>query len=124
MATHRSRNIYTGGGDYYEIKNKGTYVHGDYYTSPEVRQNLVDTATEIQQLLKHLEKTYSADTSIGKMQLATEAVSHIEANLDWKERVVSALQAGGVGALASLLNHPAASFLLEAVKDWQTNKPE
>ena len=125
MAGNQSRTIYTNGGDYREVvNNKGTYVEGNYYISPETKPNLAEAAAEIQQLLKQLEQTYSPNTTAGKMQLATEAVKQIEANPTWKRRVVSALKAGGIAALDSALDHPAASFLIEAVKDWQATKPE
>lgn len=122
MVENQSRTIYTGGGDYREVDNKGTYVEGDYYYSTEVKQNLAQAAAEIQQLLEQLEQSYSANTQVGKMQIATEAIKQIEAKPGWKERVVSALRSGGVGALDSALNHPAASFVIEAIKDWQTTQ--
>jgi hypothetical protein len=56
------------------------------------------------------------------MQLATEAVTRIEGNANLTQRVTSAVQAGGTSALGQLLNHPAASFVIAALEDWQKTK--
>ncbi|PSB27731.1 hypothetical protein [Chlorogloea sp. CCALA 695] len=69
-----------------------------------------------------MSQTYSTETVLGRMQLATEAVTRIEGNADLMQRVISAFQAGGISALEQLLNHPAASFVVAAMKDWQKNK--
>lgn len=123
MTDNEFRNIHTSGGSYREVRNTGTYVEGDYYSSPEAKRCIISTASEIQQLLEQLEKNYSLHTSTGKMQIATGAIQHITANPDFKGRVVSAIKAGGVGALDAALNHPASSFLIEAIKDWTTHNP-
>ncbi|NEN98837.1 MAG: hypothetical protein F6K50_26035 [Moorea sp. SIO3I7] len=98
---------------------QGTYVEGDYYNSPEQKQNLAEAAAEIQQLLETLDKTYPTDTTTGKMEVATAAVEQIETNPALSNRLLSALKAGGVSALEQLLNHPAASFFINALQDWQ-----
>jgi hypothetical protein len=56
---------------------------------------------------------------MGKMQIATETLKRIEANPSLTQRVMSALGAGGTAALEQLLNHPAASFVIGALGDWQ-----
>ena len=53
------------------------------------------------------------------MTVATEAIKHIDSNPKLHERVLSALKAGGVQALGQLLDHPAASFVIGAIEDWQ-----
>jgi len=83
------------------------------------QRNLAEAAAEIQQLLEQLDKSYSSDTMSGRMQIATEAVSQIENNPAFKARVLSALKAGGVAAFEQFLNHPAASFVIGALEDWQ-----
>lgn len=87
-------------------------------------QNLCKAAAEIQQLLEQLEKSYPANTTTEKMTLATEAVKRIEANPTLRERVLSAINAGSFSALEAALNHPVASFVVNAFKDLQeTGKP-
>ncbi|MBD2072675.1 hypothetical protein H6F86_01980 [Phormidium sp. FACHB-592] len=93
------------------------------YNSPaEQLLNFADTATQIQKLLEQLSKTYSTETVSGRMQLATEAVTRIEGDSNLMQRVLSALQVGGVSALEQLLNHPAASFVIAALEDWQKTR--
>lgn len=127
------RNINTGGGDYTE-QNYGTFGvgvnKGNIYSGVKVGgiineaqpQNLAEAAKEIQQLLEQLEKTYPTDTTMGKMAIATEAIQQIDSNPKLTSRVLSALQAGGTSALDSFLDHPAASFVIGALEDWQQSK--
>ncbi|WP_424094683.1 hypothetical protein [Moorena producens] len=120
------------GRDYRQInfRNQGTYVKGDYYNNPEQKQNLnpeqkqnlAEAAAEIQQLLETLDKTYPTDTTTGKMEVAAAAVEQIDTNPARSNRVLSALKAGGVSALEQLLNHPAASFFIGALQDWQETR--
>lgn len=85
-------------------------------------KKLAQAAAEIQQLLEQLEKSYSTNTTAGKMAVATEAIEKIDSNPLLAERILSALKAGGVSAFEQLLNHPAASFVIGALQDWQTTK--
>ncbi|MBD1808861.1 hypothetical protein H6F98_25895 [Microcoleus sp. FACHB-SPT15] len=114
------RAINTGGGNYNE-RIEGNYVQGNYYAAGQ-HKSIVETAAEIQQLLEQLDKSYPIDTTTGKMALATEAMSRIESNPGLAERIVSALQAGSIEAIAQLLNHPAASFVIGALDDWKKTK--
>lgn len=89
----------------------------------EARQyNLAEAAAEIQQILEELEKSYPTDTTPATMKLATEAISQIEHNPALMARILSALKAGSVSAFEQFLNHPAASFVLSALADWQENQ--
>lgn len=90
--------------------------------SQEQKQSLAEVAAEIQELLVQLEKSYPTDTTTGKMAVATEAIKQIDSNPKLHKRVFSALKAGGIQALGQLLNHPAASFVIGALEDWQKSK--
>jgi hypothetical protein len=35
------------------------------------------------------------------------------------QRILSALRSGSISALGQCLNHPAASFVISAMEDWQ-----
>ncbi|MBW4570208.1 MAG: CHAT domain-containing protein [Tolypothrix carrinoi HA7290-LM1] len=118
MTDKRSINI--GSGNYNE-RIEGNYVQGNYYASSE-KQNLTEVAAEIQKLLEQLDKSYSTDTTLGKMQVAAETIKSIENNPSLVERILSASKAGGVQAFGQLLNHPAASFVIGALEDWQKTK--
>ncbi|NEQ85927.1 MAG: hypothetical protein F6K26_39315 [Moorea sp. SIO2I5] len=115
------RDYYETGRDYREtnFRSQGNYNEKHYYNNPEQKQNLAEAAAEIQQLLETLDKTYPTDTTTGKIKVAAAAVEQIETNPALSNRVVSALKAGGVSAFEQLLNHPAASFVIGALEDWQ-----
>ncbi len=115
-----NRTIHMGGGNYNE-RIEGDYIQGNYYAAGE-KQNLAEAAAEIQALLEQLSKTYPADTTTGKMRLATEVIERIESNPTLMERILSALKAGSISALEQALNHPAASFVIGALEDWQQTK--
>ena len=114
------RSIQTGGGNYNE-RIEGNYIHGNNYAGSQ-QKSIVETATEIQQLLEQLNKSYPTDTDSGKKALATEAISRIESNSTLAERIVSALEAGTIEAISQLLDHPAASFVIAALEDWKKGK--
>ena len=120
MTTGRNRFINTGGGNYNEHIN-GNYIQGNYYAAGQP-QGLAEAAAEIQNILEQLEKSYSSETSLGKMAIATETISQIDSNPTLSARILSALKAGGVSAFEQFLNHPAASFVIAALEDWQKLK--
>lgn len=117
-----NRKIYMGNGDYREnnIKDQGTYIENQYHTANQ--KTLSEAAAEIQQLLEQLDKTYSTDTTAGQMTVATEVMKAVENNPSLADRILSALRVGGVQALQQTLNHPAATFVLAALEDWQQSK--
>ncbi|MHC5748116.1 MAG: pentapeptide repeat-containing protein [Nostoc sp.] len=91
------------------------------YSSQEEKQTLAEAAAEIQQLLDQLSQSYPTDTMSGKMALAAEATQRIENNPTLMEKTISALRAGGTAALEQALSHPAASFVIAALDDWNNN---
>jgi hypothetical protein len=107
-----------------QVTDNARQQANQYNYSLEQRQTLAEAAAEIQKLLEQLSQTYSTDTVLERMQLATEAVTRIKSNPNLMQRLVSSLQAGGVSALEQLLNHPAASFVIAALEDWQKTKGE
>ena len=111
------RNINIGSGNYNE-RIEGDYIQGNYYNAPQ-KQNLAEAAKEIQELLKQLDKSYDTSTYSGKVQVASETIKTIENNPELKARIISALKVGSVKAFEQFLNHPAASFVIGALEDWQ-----
>jgi hypothetical protein len=101
-------------GHYNQINNH-KFIYQD-------NQTLAEAAAEIQQLLEQLDKTYSVDTDAGKKTVAAEAIKHIENNPNLTARILSALKVGSVKAFEQFLSHPAASFFIGALEDWQTTK--
>jgi vesicle coat complex subunit len=86
-------------------------VEGDFINNPP--QNLADAAAEIQQLLNQLAQTNPTPTE------AAEAIKHeIKDNPTLKQRLRSALKAGGIEALKAIFNHPLVSVPIETIKGW------
>ncbi|MEL4895212.1 hypothetical protein, partial [Crocosphaera sp. Alani8] len=81
------------------------------------QQDLAEAATEIQQLLEKLSETYPSNSQKEKMVIAGEAIEEIEQNPSLTQKLLSAVKAGSVAALESMLNHPAASFVIAALED-------
>ncbi|NET44700.1 hypothetical protein [Okeania sp. SIO2B3] len=86
------------------------------------QQNLAEAAKDIQEILEQLDETYQSDTTAGRMKIATEVITQIDNNPTKAERIFNAIKAGGVAAVEQLLNHPASSFIIGALEDWQKNK--
>lgn len=91
-------------------------------TNIQNSQDLAQAAAEIQTLLKQLETTYPTNTTLGRVAIAEETIQRIEQDPQLAPRILSALKAGGTSALDSLLDHPAASFVIAALEDWQQSK--
>ncbi len=73
-------------------------------------------------LHSNAEKSYPTETTTGKMALATETIKCIENNPTLNKRIFSALKTGSVKAFEQFLSHPAASFVIGALEDWETTK--
>ena len=86
------------------------------------KRNIAEVAAEIQQLLEQLEKSYSTNNTADKMTIATEFIKYIDSNPTLAARIISALKVGSVKAFEQLLSHPAASFVIGALEDWQKTK--
>ena len=86
------------------------------------QQNLAEAARDIQELLEQLEKTYPSETTMDRMKIATEVITHIDNHPTKAQKIFSAIKAGGVAAVEQLLNHPASSFVIAALNDWQKSK--
>ena len=86
------------------------------------QQNLAEAARDIQELLEQLEKTYPSETTMDRMKIATEVITHIDNHPTKAQKIFNAIKAGGVAAVEQLLNHPASSFVIAALNDWQKSK--
>ena len=85
-------------------------------------QDIKQVAADIQGLLEQLEETYNTNTTLGKVAIAEEAIQRIDNDPELTSRILSVLQEGGTSALDSLLDHPAASFVIGALEDWQPTR--
>jgi hypothetical protein len=99
-------------------RNLSGYHDGNRYN----QNNLAEIASEIQQIILQLEKTYPTHTTTEKMLVASEIVEQIENNQAFKERIINAIKAGSIEAFSQLLNHPVSSFLIGALEEWEKEK--
>ncbi len=102
---------------YKEVTGVAGKVSGDMVVNP--KQSLADSAAEIQQLLKILDQSYPDDFPADTQAEIEVAVKGIAKNPTLKERVVAALQAGGIKALKELTDNPYVNILLAAYERWQ-----
>ena len=109
-------------GSVYDAVNTGNIANNSANLDTNRTQSLAQVAVEIEELLHQLEQSYPTSTTLDKMNIATEAIEHIDNNPRLAQRTLSALKAGGISALEQLLNHPAASFFIGALDDWKQNK--
>jgi hypothetical protein len=103
------------------VTNPVGNVEGDFNVN-HTKNNLSEGAAEIQQLLNQLSQAYPTNTTTEKMTVASAAIQHIENNHTLRQRVLSALKTGGIQALGQMLNHPAATFVIAALEDWQKSQ--
>ena len=103
-----------------EVTGAAGKVEGDMIVNP--KQNLADSASEIQQLLKMLDQSYPSNLPADTQAEIDVAVKGINKNPTLKERVVAALQAGGIKALEELTDNPYVSILVAAYEGWQSPK--
>ena len=100
-------------------------IHGDTHTinigikNNVSGQNLAKAAKEIQELLEQLEKSYPTTTTTEQMKVATEAIERIESDSSLKQRIVSALKAGGIQSLKEAIDNPVTNILLSAIEGWK-----
>jgi uncharacterized protein YjbI with pentapeptide repeats len=94
-------------------------INHQHNYAPEQKQNLVEAAAEIQQLLQQLEQTYPTNTPLEKQLVVTEALKQIESNPTLKARVIGALKASGIEALKELVDNPLINILVAALEGWQ-----
>jgi uncharacterized protein YjbI with pentapeptide repeats len=93
-----------------------------YNYSQETKKSLADAAKEIQAVVDHLSQTYRTDTMTAKCVFANEVIQRIDNDPSLTQRILSAFSAGSISALEQFLNHPAASFVISALEDWQKTR--
>ncbi|OZH53214.1 hypothetical protein AFK68_19110 [Hydrocoleum sp. CS-953] len=84
----------------------------------ETKPNLVETAKEIQELLKQLEQSNSTETTAGQMTVAAQAIEIMENDPTLKQRVIGVLKSAGTEAFKEALDNPVANVLVAAFQGW------
>jgi 3-methyladenine DNA glycosylase AlkC len=78
-------------------------------------------AVEIQQILDDISKKNPGKDVAIQMKIAVATIQAVEENKSLKQKVISALKAGGTAAIGQFLNHPAASFVIAVLEDWNNS---
>ncbi|NJL10507.1 MAG: hypothetical protein HC908_10990 [Calothrix sp. SM1_7_51] len=102
------------------VNNAVGNVEGNFNVNQP--KNNLSEAAEIQELLNQLSQTYPTTTTTEKMEVATTAIQQIENNSNLRQRVLNALKTGSIQALGQMLNHPASTFVIAALEDWQKSQ--
>ncbi|PWQ97502.1 hypothetical protein [Leucothrix arctica] len=77
-------------------------------------QQINEIALEIRKLIPE-----ESSTSLAHMEAATKVIEHIENDRSLAEKIMGSLKDGSIDALGQALNHPAASFIIGAIKSWK-----
>ena len=85
----------------------------DANLSSEQQELLIEIAAEIQKLLNHVSENYPTKV------IAAKVVSKIEKNPTLRQKIISALRAGDISAIETMLAHPASAITLAALKSWE-----
>jgi internalin A len=97
---------------YQNHSGSGDNVGGDKNISNVYNsQNLAQAAKDIKELLDQLSQEYSSTAMVG-----AKAIEEVERNPTLKSRIINALKEGGTTALEKLVDHPAVSIVVAAVK--------
>ena len=97
----------------------GNIIGTQYNYPPEQKQNLAEAAKEIQQLLDQLAQTNPTLTESNNPIVVAEAIQQeINRNPTFKQRLRSALKAGGIEALKAIFNHQLINIPIETIKGW------
>jgi uncharacterized protein YjbI with pentapeptide repeats len=94
-----------------------TKLPNDY--SPQQKQNLINTATKIHNLLQQLEQTYPTTTPLEKQKVVIEVIKRIEKNPTLKAWVIGVMKEVSTEALKELINHPLVNVLLAALAEYK-----
>lgn len=97
---------------YQNHSGSGDNVSGDKNISNIYNsQNLAQAANDIKELIDQLSSDYSSVALVG-----AKAIEEVERNPTLKSRIIKALKEGGTTAIEKLVEHPAASIVIAAVK--------
>lgn len=97
---------------------QGHQIGGIQYNfPPEQKKTLVEAATEIQNLLRQLEKTHPKATESEQKAFVTAEISST-----LRERTVSALKIGGKAAIEEFLDNSYINVAMAIIEGWQNGE--
>lgn len=110
------------GGD--KISQSGVFSTGVDKRKIVEKNNFIEITTianELQRILNDAEMEHPISNVSDKMIVANQAYTKAKSDPKLMKKIYLSLKAGGLGALEQALEHPAASFLINALKEWQEN---
>ncbi len=96
------------------LKDRGKYVEGDYYSSSKTGKSLTEAITEVQNILAKLNETYPNNMP---MQ-AVETIKEIDNRPPLKQKLISAAKQAGIKGLEKALDNPAGAMIVGAIEGW------
>lgn len=121
---NRETKIETGGGSIYQSIFNGDNNHiintsaGDSQSIKEIEQ----VSKELDNLLTQAQQETDEGTKPSNIEAGAVVFRKIKQNESLQSRVLKAIRAGGIEALEKCLEHPAAIFLIAALKEFVSNK--
>jgi hypothetical protein len=105
-------------GNFVQGDNSGSISYSSASTSNQEESKAI--AAEIQSILDGLSIKNPGKEVTLQMQIATATIQALQHDKSLKQKIVSALKSGGTAAIGQFLNHPAASFVIAALEDWNS----
>ncbi len=96
------------------VKDRGKYIEGDYYSSSKTGNSLTEAITEVQEILAKLDQTYPNNMP---MQ-AVETIKEIDNRPPLKQKLISAAKQAGMKGLEKALDNPAGAMIVGAIEGW------
>lgn len=119
---NNNNNFHGAVGNFANQVNDNARQQTNQYNYDSDNKIIPDTGKELKSLLEQLSQTNPTDNTQAKLAVANLAIEHIDSNPALNKRVVSALKAGSISALAQFINHPISSFFISALEDWQKTR--
>jgi hypothetical protein len=83
-------------------------------------QDSLSTVQELNSILVNIDAQYASDYEDRNRSIAEAVIKQVHKKSSLRKRIISAVKSGGIDAFEQSLNHPAASFLIGAIKDWKS----
>ena len=93
----------------------GDVVHTDTSIQNDNKQ-IADIAVEIENILA------SYQDIVQHAEVAKNVVRCIDQNDSLSKKIIKSIKDGSIDALSQTLNHPAASFIIGAIKSWKEQR--
>ena len=91
---------------------------GDINITSEQKQDIDEIRLKIEQILEKLELEYPTKTLVQKALVVEKTIEQIEANENWKQKVISAVKVMGIQAFIEIIDNPIVNVLSVGIENW------